>query len=264
MNAERDKLVKRIFPQLRKLCEERRVTWGEVDLRWGVTDEQKAEGKILPICLEEIKRCRPYFIGLLGERYGWIPDAIPQELIDREPWLAEHLDHSVTEMEILHGVMRLGLESRGGVKRRYKNITQKVTRYDKMDHFKRRKWEPREWSDDTEQMLCILDSLSENKAVNTKIKGFRYRPARAKEGSLTIVGDWFVAESMVPRPEGYRQTVFTWHAPTVLRWVQKFDQEFKELCEMSNLKHKVSCEAAIEGIEKIIRGLSPKRSDKKP
>ena len=40
MQAERDELVKRIFPQLRKLCESRGVTWGEVDLRWGMTDEQ--------------------------------------------------------------------------------------------------------------------------------------------------------------------------------------------------------------------------------
>jgi hypothetical protein len=35
MFRERDILVKRIFPQLRKLCEERFVTWGEVDPRWG-------------------------------------------------------------------------------------------------------------------------------------------------------------------------------------------------------------------------------------
>ena len=105
MHEERNELVKRIFPQLRKLCEQRSVTWGEVDLRWGVTDEQKAEGKVLPICLAEIHRCRPYFIGLLGERYGWIPDEIPIELIEQEPWLAEHQSHSVTELEILHGVL---------------------------------------------------------------------------------------------------------------------------------------------------------------
>ena len=67
MQAERDHLVTVIFPQLRRLCEARGVTWGEVDLRWGVTDEEAAEGKVLPICLEEIRRCRPYFIGLLGE-----------------------------------------------------------------------------------------------------------------------------------------------------------------------------------------------------
>jgi hypothetical protein len=62
MQEEREELVKQIFPQLRRLCESRGVTWGEVDLRWGVPDEAKAEGKVLPLCLAEIERCRPYFI----------------------------------------------------------------------------------------------------------------------------------------------------------------------------------------------------------
>ncbi|KKH95927.1 hypothetical protein EO95_11555 [Methanosarcina sp. 1.H.T.1A.1] len=106
MQAERDELVKRIFPQLRKLCEERGVTWGEVDLRWGITDEQKAEGKVLPICLAEIEHCRPYFIGILGERYGWVDDKIPQAVIEQYEWLNEYKGKSVTELEILHGVLR--------------------------------------------------------------------------------------------------------------------------------------------------------------
>lgn len=108
MMAERDYLVKCIFPELRRLCESRGVTWSEVDLRWGVTDEQSAEGKVLPICLEEIGRCRPYFIGLLGERYGWVPDRISPELMEQEPWLREQFEgrKSVTELEILHGVLR--------------------------------------------------------------------------------------------------------------------------------------------------------------
>lgn len=105
MQAERDELVKFIFPQLRKLCEQRGVTWGDVDLRWGITEQQVAEGKVLSICLTRIQQCRPYFIGLLGERYGWIPDEIPQEIIEREPWLAKHRGHSVTELEILHGAL---------------------------------------------------------------------------------------------------------------------------------------------------------------
>jgi len=108
MHAERNYLVKFIFPQLRRLYESRGVTWGEVDLRWGVPDEAAAEGKVLPICLEEINRCRPYFIGLLGERYGWVPDSIPEELLEKEKWLQEQFrEHkSVTELEILHGVLR--------------------------------------------------------------------------------------------------------------------------------------------------------------
>jgi tetratricopeptide (TPR) repeat protein len=106
MQEEREELVKQIFPQLRRLCESRGVTWGEVDLRWGVPDEAKAEGKVLPLCLAEIEHCRPYFIGLLGERYGWVPEEIPQELLDAQPWLNEHRKQSVTALEILHGVLR--------------------------------------------------------------------------------------------------------------------------------------------------------------
>ena len=108
MKAERDHLVRFIFPQLRKLCESRSVTWCEVDLRWGVTDEEAAEGKVLPIVLEEIRRCRPYFIGLLGERYGWVPQHIPDDLIAQQPWLEQHRHRSVTELEIIHGVLRNG------------------------------------------------------------------------------------------------------------------------------------------------------------
>jgi hypothetical protein len=78
LHAEREELVKRVFPELRRLCEARGVVWGEVDLRWGIPDEAQAEGRVLPICLAEIERCRPWFIGLLGERYGYC--RIPAEV----------------------------------------------------------------------------------------------------------------------------------------------------------------------------------------
>jgi hypothetical protein len=107
MMRERDLLVKEVFPELRRKCARRFVTFTEVDLRWGITEEQANEGQVLPLCLAEIERSRPYFIGLLGERYGWIPDTIRPEVIEREPWLKEHVQGrtSVTELEILHGVL---------------------------------------------------------------------------------------------------------------------------------------------------------------
>ncbi len=105
MKEEREELVKRVFPKLRKICEKRGVTWGEVDLRWGITDEQTAEGKVLPICLREIHECRPYFICMLGERYGWVPPEIPDDLVELEPWLAGQHKKSITELEILHGAL---------------------------------------------------------------------------------------------------------------------------------------------------------------
>ena len=105
MHAEREELVKYTFPELRRRCRERSVDFVDVDLRWGVTEEQSERGEVLPICLAEIERCHPYFIGLLGERYGWVPTAIDQDIINEQPWLEEHKDKSVTELEILHGVL---------------------------------------------------------------------------------------------------------------------------------------------------------------
>ena len=107
MQEERDLLVKRIFPELRKRCRQRELEFTEVDLRWGVTEEQAERGEVLPICLREIENSRPYFICLLGERYGWIPppEMIGSELIEMQPWLAAHRKKSVTELEIIHGVL---------------------------------------------------------------------------------------------------------------------------------------------------------------
>jgi hypothetical protein len=112
MQSERDELIKHIFPQLRRLCEQRGVTWGEVDLRWGVTEEETRQGKAIRICLDEVDHCRPYFIGLLGERYGWVPQPHDlekdAELWERHAWIHEVLQKgcSATEVEIEHAAFR--------------------------------------------------------------------------------------------------------------------------------------------------------------
>ena len=106
---ERSLLVKQVFPSLRRRARSRGVEIVDVDLRWGVTEEQTKRGETLPLCLAEIDRCRPYFISLLGERYGWVPpaDYYKPELLERQPWLREQMGGaSVTELEILHGVLR--------------------------------------------------------------------------------------------------------------------------------------------------------------
>ncbi|MCX6690514.1 MAG: DUF4062 domain-containing protein [Methanoregula sp.] len=103
MKAERDELTLRVFPALRKICEERGISWGEVDLRWGIPEEKK--GELLTNCLKCIDECRPYFIGMLGERYGSVKETIPEEVIKDYPWITGHSGKSITELEFLHGAL---------------------------------------------------------------------------------------------------------------------------------------------------------------
>ena len=107
-NDERDILAKFVFPELRRRARDRCVEVIGVDLRWGITEEAAQRGETLPICLREIDRSRPFFVGLLGERYGWTPprEQISEQLVSDQPWLAEHIGGmSVTELEIQYGVL---------------------------------------------------------------------------------------------------------------------------------------------------------------
>jgi len=81
MQAERDHLVRFVFPKLREDLLRKRVRLIDVDLRWGVTSDQDA----VELCKHEIDRCRPRFVCMLGGRYGWVPPppAVAQDFMDR-------------------------------------------------------------------------------------------------------------------------------------------------------------------------------------
>ncbi|MBI3259218.1 MAG: tetratricopeptide repeat protein [Ignavibacteriae bacterium] len=110
LQPEREYLVKKVFPGLRKICRDRGIELTEIDLRWGVTAEEAEQGKVVKVCLEEIDRCRPFFIGILGSRYGWSPslDDITKdvELIGKYPWIEQAIaeNRSLTDIEIMHAV----------------------------------------------------------------------------------------------------------------------------------------------------------------
>ncbi|MGE3800804.1 MAG: tetratricopeptide repeat protein [Candidatus Kapaibacterium sp.] len=111
MQEEREHLVKKIFPEIRALCRERGITFTEIDLRWGLTDEDVVLGQVVRTCLEEIDKCRPYFIGIVGERYGWSPPLHEYykdpELFSRWPWLEDAAMEgaSITDVEFRHGAL---------------------------------------------------------------------------------------------------------------------------------------------------------------
>ncbi len=72
-------------------------------------------------------------------------------------------------------------------------------------------------------------------------------------GSLFAVGDWFVAEAVVPYSGGgYVQTIFTRHAPTVLKLTRGFDRRLNDLLEVSQRKGQSSKAVAIATIEQIL------------
>jgi hypothetical protein len=76
----------------------------DIDLRWGVTRDRPRATR-LGLCLDQIDECRSFFLGLLGQRYGWIPVRIPPETLIRFPWLRDHPGRSVTELEFLHAAL---------------------------------------------------------------------------------------------------------------------------------------------------------------
>ena len=73
MHAERDRLNRFVFPELRSRCQRRGADFVGVDLRWGAPVEDVENVGAVDLCLAEIDRCRPFFLALLGDRYGWIP-----------------------------------------------------------------------------------------------------------------------------------------------------------------------------------------------
>ena len=104
MHSERDWLVKRVFPALRERLERHRVHLVDIDLRWGITEEQSSQDQVLDVCLNQIDECRPFFLGLLGERYGWVPTSLPDEST-KYGWTQSHTGKSITELEIRWGVL---------------------------------------------------------------------------------------------------------------------------------------------------------------
>ena len=109
MQDERDFLMKRTFPKLRKLAADRDVTLTELDLRWGITEEEAKSGKVVEICLREIENSIPFFIGIVGNRYGWVPkkEELGEEVFGQFPKIDDYIENhlSVTEMEMQFGVL---------------------------------------------------------------------------------------------------------------------------------------------------------------
>ena len=104
MHAERDHLVTVVFPELRERLERLDLEFYDVDLRWGVP-EKGVDGETAnswAYCKQWIDRVKPFFVCILGERYGWVPPA--EQILDLQD-RAAYRDMSITEMEIRDAVL---------------------------------------------------------------------------------------------------------------------------------------------------------------
>ena len=112
MDIERDALKNIVEPQINEFLREYACTLEFVDLRHSVKTNSKMslierEKQIFNVCLEEIEYCKPYFIGIVGHRYGWIPaeDNVPCPHIEiPKDFPIAKANLSVTMYEFLHGV----------------------------------------------------------------------------------------------------------------------------------------------------------------
>lgn len=114
MDFERDYLKNILIPKLNEEMRQHDILVELCDLRTGLakmfTSEQEQEEYILQSCFSAIKSTYPYFIALIGDRYGWIP---PKQSISNLNQVFQDFgvnsssvtDKSVTELEIILGCL---------------------------------------------------------------------------------------------------------------------------------------------------------------
>eukprot|EP00741_Cyanophora_paradoxa_P025579 tig00000383_g24684.t1 len=109
MEGERGEIFRSAFPRLQRLCAARGLFLVFVDLRWGISEEEAREGRVLLSCLRELDRSQ-YFVSFLKRRYGWHQaPGEADELIGRTfevageeyPFILRYRDRSITECEVL-------------------------------------------------------------------------------------------------------------------------------------------------------------------
>lgn len=112
MQQERDILQNDVLPRVKELAKQYGKNIDLCDLRWGVNsigmNESESTAKVLQVCFDEIDNARPFFIAILGDRYGWIPesDIVENSTMGRNIESRDMLGKSVTEMEIIYGALK--------------------------------------------------------------------------------------------------------------------------------------------------------------
>ena len=115
MDEERDAIKFDVINRLNWHYRDQYIQFQAIDLRIGINtedcSEEQSEDMVLDVCLDNIEKSRPFFVCLLGNRYGWIPDEkrwesiISQLSAEKRRLLSGSRHCSVTEMEIMYGAI---------------------------------------------------------------------------------------------------------------------------------------------------------------
>ncbi len=116
MQKERNVIVNSVFPTLRRRFRKKMIDIMEIDLRWGISEQDIKDMLLLEICIGETLNCTPYFVGLIGDFYGTI--AKEEEILMLPPAYKKAIgmknrtdvpkDVSLTELEMRAGAFVKG------------------------------------------------------------------------------------------------------------------------------------------------------------
>jgi len=86
--AERDFLMRDVYPFMQELCKMLGLEFETVDMCWGVRESTTKSHNTSILCMKEIKKCLamslgPTFICLIGNKYGYRPFL---HLLKSTPW----------------------------------------------------------------------------------------------------------------------------------------------------------------------------------
>ena len=105
-HSERNILTQFVFPEIKSRASLLGIDVQEVDLRWGITEEESMrQDDAIERCLQEVNESF-MFIGMIGERYGSVPKlsisgtGLAQDMVRKYPGA------SITELECMLGLQK--------------------------------------------------------------------------------------------------------------------------------------------------------------
>ena len=170
MHVERDAIHNIVSPRVNEFARKHGGFVNFIDLRWGIdtSSKKEQEDKVLKVCLTEIDRCRPYFIGIIGDYYGSMPGPEKIKKVTKKHGIEGLCNHdiSITDLEIDYGVLS-GTKSFEASLFYFRNPLD----YDSMTNEIRNKYNDNK----SEKIKSLRKRIEENAYKHPKVKVSRYK-----------------------------------------------------------------------------------------